>query len=268
MRPGEITLDPQNLDHSLDQLAEVYNPLPEALDTLRRVLALYPRPVQIYVSEANAILYESMPLGDKFTFDTETDELILFSRDTETLVDALIEMAMYLVGFTTMMGAQENWVIEFTIGAWKPVRKHIKQQLGVPTEDRPRGVVGLPPTREKNAGQDAYPFRTLVSHYDLASFHQMVLLAGRDDIAVYFPPETHAKVLAVYVYMRRAMQEISLGINLTDYETFNMRLLQEIQRLEKLFNPASLTLPAWLQDRHSDDQTPTPPTAKEDLKKT
>jgi len=49
----------------------------------------------------------------------------------------------------------------------------------------------------------------------------MVVLAGRDDLAVYFPPETHPKVLAAYVYVRRAMQEVAQGLDLSDYQKFN-----------------------------------------------
>jgi hypothetical protein len=58
--------------------------------------------------------------------------------------------------------------------------------------------------------------------------------------------------------MRRAMQEVAQGIDLEDYQTFNARLIQEIQRLEKLFDPASLSLPDWLHDRHDDDAQPHP----------
>jgi hypothetical protein len=253
MRPGEVTLDPHDLERSASQLADIYKLSPEDRDVVRRVIALYPQPIQMYVDEASAILHDRMPLGDRFTFDIETDELILFSHDKEILIDALIEMAMYLAGFTTMMGSEETWVIEFTIGAWKPVKKRLKRQLEIPVSDHPRGVVGMPPSAESASPGDPYPFRTLVSHYDLASFHQMVMLAARDDIAVYFPPETHAKVLAVYVYMRRSMQEVAQGIDLADYETFNARLIQEIQRLETLFGPSGLTLPTWLHDRHIDD---------------
>ncbi len=257
MRHGEVTLDPRNLEHSVRQLGEVYHLSPEDMGIMQRVIALYPQPIQIYVDEAITILHDSMPLGDRFTFDIETDELILFSHDKEILIDALLEMAMYLAGFTTMMGSEETWVTEFTIGAWKPVKKRLKRQLDIPVSDHPRGVVGMPPAAENTAQNDPYPFRTLASHYDLASFHQMVMLAARDDIAVYFPPETHPKVLAVYVYMRRSMQEVAQGIDLTDYETFNARLIQEIQRLDTLFNPSSLTLPTWLHDRHTDD-SPSP----------
>jgi hypothetical protein len=253
MRHGEVTLDPHDLERSMRQLAEAYRLSLEDTDTLRRVIALYPQPIKMYVDEANTILHDSMPLGDRFTFDIETDELILFSHDKEILIDALIEMAMYLAGFTTMMGSEETWVIEFTIGAWKPVKKRLKRQLEIPVSDHPRGVVGMPPSAENAPPGDPYPFRTLVSHYDLASFHQMVMLAARDDIAVYFPPETHAKVLAVYVYMRRSMQEVAQGIDLADYETFNARLIQEVQRLDTLFGPSNLTLPTWLHDRHTDD---------------
>ena len=255
MRYGEVTLDPHNLDRSVNELAQVYDLSAEDLEIIRRVIALYLRSVKMYVDEASTILHDSMPLGDRFTFDIETDELVLFSRNPATLIDALIEMAMYLAGFTTMMGAEESWVIEFAIGAWKPVKKRIKRLLSIPTDDQPRGVVGLPPSKGKDTASapDSYPFRRMVSHYDLASFHQMVLLAARDDIAVYFPPETHPKVLSVYVYMRRAMQEVAQGIDLKDYESFNARLIQEVQRMEQLFNPADLNLPGWLHDRHTDD---------------
>ncbi|RPJ02609.1 MAG: hypothetical protein EHM39_01475, partial [Chloroflexi bacterium] len=246
MRYGEVTLDPHNLDLSVNELALVYDLSSEDLETVRRVIALYPQAVQMYVDEASTILHDSMPLGDRFTFDIESDELVLFTRNPATLIDALIEMAMYLAGFTTMMGAEESWVIEFTIGAWKPVKKRIKRQLDIPMDDQPRGVVGLPPSKDNTPDPDSYPFRRMVSHYDLASFHQMVLLAARDDIAVYFPPETHPKVLSVYVYMRRAMQEVAQGIDLKDYEHFNARLLQEVQRMEQLFDPAGLNLPSWL----------------------
>src|SRR5258706_15872675 len=39
------------------------------------------------------------PLYDAFTFDMESDELILFSEEPANLVDALIEMALFMRGF-------------------------------------------------------------------------------------------------------------------------------------------------------------------------
>jgi hypothetical protein len=49
------------------------------------------------------------------------------------------------------------------------------------------------------------------------------------------------------VYMRRAMQDIAQDIDLNDYQRFNANLLEAIQRLESLFNPATLPSPDWLQ---------------------
>jgi hypothetical protein len=250
-RPSVAILDPQNLDDSLRQVAQIFDLAPDMQSTLRRVVALYPRPVQMVLDEASALLYENLPLADKFTFDMETDELVLFSRQPDTLADALIEMAMYLVGFATLMGNREEWVVEFAIGAWKPVKNRIKRQLGISVNDQPRAVVGLPPAPADASSGDSYPFRTLVSNYDFASFHQMVVLAARDDVAVYFPPETHSKVLAVYVYMRRAIQEVAQGLGIKDHQAFNARLVEAVHRLEGLFSPSRLTPPDWqpTQDR-------------------
>jgi hypothetical protein len=215
---------------------------------LRRIISLYPRAVEMYVDEANAVQYVHSPLADKFTFDIGADRLILYSRDAETFVDAAIEMAMYLAGFTTMLGNDEAWVIEFTIGAWKPVKRTVKRQLGIPYREKTRGIVGLPPPSEKAIAEPPYPFRTLVSNYDYVSFHQMVMLAARDDITVYFPPETHHKVLAVYVYMRRAIQEVAQNLGIDNHVRFNTNLVNEIHRLDQLFRPSDLPLPGWFNE--------------------
>lgn len=238
-----IILDPNDLDASMQHLGDVYFFDADALSMLRRIITLYPRSIGVYVDEANTILYKNLSLADKFSFNIETDELVLFTHELDTFIDALIEMAMYLAGFATMIGTEEEWVVEFTIGTWKPVKNRIKRQLEIPVRDQPRGVVGLPASPDNVNSGDPYPFRTMVSNYNLGSFYQMVVLAARDDIAVYFPPDTHPKVLAVYVYMRRAIQEVAQGIDLKDYATFNSRLLETIQRLQSLFNPASLAPP-------------------------
>src|SRR5262245_20816945 len=49
-------------------------------------------------------LVQVSPLEDPFTFDMETDELILYTDNPATLVDAIIEMAMFLSGFNTLIG--------------------------------------------------------------------------------------------------------------------------------------------------------------------
>ncbi len=248
MRYGAVILDPNQVEESVQQLIQFYALTTEDLPILRKIVALYPQPVQMYFDETNALLHQDMVLADKFTFDMDTDTLILYSRDKATLIDAMIEMVMYLTGFSTMMGAEETWVVEFTIGAWKPVKKRIKRDLGIDVADQPRGVVGLPPPPEEDTPDHTYPFQTLTSRFDRASFHQMVVLAARDDIAVYFPPETHPRVLDVYVSIRRAIQDITKDITLIDHQTFNIRLVEEVQKLQNQFNPGELPFPKWLSD--------------------
>lgn len=254
----QILLDPRHLHHSLQQLAEIFDLAPDQISTLHQIIAFFPRAAVMRIRKSPVPSVGQVPLSDKFTFDIDQDELILFDCDFDTLVDALIEMAMYLAGFLTLMGADETWVIEFTIGAWKPVKKSLKRQLNLPLHDRPRGIVGLPSNAQNKPDESAFLFRTLVSYYDQVSFHQMVMLAARDDITVYFPPETHPKVLAVYVYMQRAIQEVGQNLELKDYQVFNTRLIEKIQQLQALFKPATLPPPTWLHllDKRAADQTP------------
>lgn len=237
-----IRLDPGDVAQSLQQLAVLYQVPADTLALIGQVIALYPRPAQMYINEAQAALFSEnhAQLMDLFTFDMETDELICYSRAPNTLIDGIIEMAMYLAGFSTMMGNTDTWVVEFTIGAWKHVKKRIKRQLDIPVDDHPTGIVGLPPDSEDGMENPSYRFRTLVSQFTQNAFYQMVVLAARDNITIYFPPDTDHKVMATYVYSRRAMEEIAQGIRLDDPVTFNARLVDAIRRIDHLFKPASL----------------------------
>ena len=246
--PQPVTLNPHNLNYSMQHLADEFALDPDTTLILRRIIALFPCSTQLIFSKSNTALWANSPLTDRFSFDMETDDLVVYDRDSGTLIDATIEMAMYLSGFSTLMGSEDAWAIEFAIGAWKSVRNRIKRQLDILVPKTPRGVVGLPPSPEKAPPDDPYPFRTMVAQYDRVSFQQMVMLAGKHDIAVYFPPETHPKVLAAYVYMRRAMQDVAQDVDLKDHQLFNARLLEELQRLESLFSPETLPSPSWLQD--------------------
>jgi hypothetical protein len=248
MRYGAVMLDPNHVEESVQHLIQFYDLTPDDAPALRRIVGLYPQAVTMVFDETNALLHQDMVLADKFTFDIETDTLILFSRDKDTVIDALIEMMMYVSGFSTMMGADETWVVELTIGAWKPVKKHIKRDVGLHAVDQPRGVVGLPPPPEESTDSDSYPFQMLVSRFDRASFHQMVVLAARDDIAVYFPPDTHPNVLNAYVSVRNAIQAVAKNITLTDHQTFNARLMGEVQKLQNQYKPGELPFPKWLSD--------------------
>jgi len=246
-------LDPNDIDRSIWQLNQDYQLDPVTLDYIRRVLLLYPQAVYLYVDEANALLHQDLALVDKFTFDLDQDELILYSSAPAIFVDAIIEMLMYLMGFSTMMGSDDEWVTEFAIGAWRPMRNRIKEELGIPVDRRPRMVIGLPPEPgQVTQGEDPYPFRTLVSHYDIASFYQMIMLAGHDEIAVSFPSQAHAKVVGVYRYARSAYQDISKDITMTDHAVFNARLLEAIQQMEERFDPATLPPPGWLHKMETD----------------
>ena len=239
MPQNRIILDPRNVNITLRLLSALIDFDDETQEHVRRVIELFPRSAVLCLDATNEELFTDLPLWDRFTFDIETDELILFSRDTDTLLDALIEMAMYLSGFSTLLGNDDTWVTEFTIGAWKPIKKRIKLRLNIPIEDHPRYVISLPSTTTQQVDLDP-ELHELVSHFDRVTFDQIIVLAGRDDLAIRFPPKTHPKVLALYLHTRRAIHEVAQGIELSDYPLFNARLLEKIQTLEKLFAPTRL----------------------------
>lgn len=251
-----VLLDPQNVSESVNQLMATYNLAEEDRPLFQQLVALYPQPVEMRYDEISAILQQDMFLADKFTFEMETDTLVLFSRDKDALIDALVEMAMYLAGFATMMGTEETWVVEFTIGTWKPIRQQIKRAVGLRVTAEPRGVVGLPPAAQGEEEEESYSFQKLVSNFDRASFYQMVVLGARDDIAVYFPPETHPTVMEVYVSVRRGIKEITEGLGLQDHQLFNTRLVTEINKLQERFTPHKLPYPAWLSNLADEDGVP------------
>ncbi len=241
-----ITLDPNDLPGTTQQLVTIFDLSIDESATISRIVELYPRRTQMYLDAAQAELHRDNPLADKFTFDVETDDLVLFASDAATLIDATIEMAMYLSGFTTKIGNDDLWVIEFTIGAWKPVKRNIKQQLGITVADHPTGLVGLRPDPREATEGDPYPFRTLVSYFDQLSFQQMIMLAAREDVKVYFPAGTHPKVRAVYMHARRAIEEVGQFITLQDHQIFNLKLNNAIHRIEQLFDPGNLEPPNWV----------------------
>src|SRR5690554_3156889 len=181
------TLDPQYPEYSVQQLDEMCSLSPQTLLGLQRIIALYPRLTYLTIDEQAPDRPEG--LGDPFTFDTEHDELVLFSRDEAACVDGLVEMAMYLSGFATLLGEEEDWVVEFAIGAWRGVRNNLKREFDLPFSDDVVGMVGEPPApdADANAPAEPNPFHALVSSFGTSSFYTMILLAGHQEIAVYFP---------------------------------------------------------------------------------
>lgn len=254
MREDWVVLDPQDVEHAVTQLTMNYELDADTAEFLRRILRCFPRRALLYVDESNTLFYKQTPLVDRFTFNMKSDELILFASDPMTFIDAMIEMAMYLVGFATMIGVDESWKVEFVIGAWKPVKNRIKRELGIPVIDEPLWVVGLPPEPEDATPEDPHPFQTLVSALDMASFAQMVRLAARDDVEVNFPKGSDPRVIQVYIRVKTAIDQVADGISLNDWREFNRRLLVTVQDFEDEYRPDDLPMPAWW-DRASDAQS-------------
>ncbi len=245
MKPTRIVVDPRDPGEALRQLAHSYDLDADTVEFLRRIVALYSRPVLLQVNQSGALFYSHTPLVDKFTFNMQSDELVLFTSDPLTFIDAMLEMAMYQAGFSTMIGVDDGWKIEFAIGAWKPVKNRLKRELGIPVIDEPLWVVGLPPEPEEVTPDDPHPFLTLVAQLDIASFTQMVRLAARDDVEVSFPEGSDPRVIQVYLRMKSAIDQVANGLSLEDWREFNHRLLAMVTSLDDEFTPADLPEPAW-----------------------
>ncbi len=243
MKNNQVYLDPADVESSLRQLKRFYRLDDTTLEAIRPVVASYPKPVIMYVDEANAPLYANSLLDDLFTFNMQTGELVLFSADPMTFIDGFIEMWMYVSGFETLMGHEEYWRVEFTIGAWKPIKNAIKRQFGIPMKEGIQGIVGMPPEPDEMMLDDPYPFRTLVSKYTLFSFIQMIRLAGREEIGIHFPEGTDPRVVDAYQDMRRLMHEVANGLSIEDVEEFNHRLHIKLEEIATLYEPSKLPVP-------------------------
>lgn len=253
MKNNQVYLDPENVDSSMHQLERFYRLDQKTLQMLRRVVQRYPRGVLVYVDEANAQSMMLSPLDDLFTFNGETGELVLFSADATTFINGLIEMWMYVVGFDTMMGGTDHWKVEFAIGAWKPIRDNLKRQLDIPVHHQVMVEVGQPPDPQDALPDDPYPFKTLVSTFNIIAFTQMIRFAGRDDVKVHFPPGTDPRVIETYYTMRSAMKAVSAGLGIEDVEEFNRRLHHRVQQIHDQYHPDTLPMPqGWefLEDGH------------------
>jgi hypothetical protein len=243
MKNNQVYLDPDNVETSMRQLERFYRLDQKTLQLLRRIVQRYPRGVIVYVDEASAQSMFLSPLDDLFTFNAETGELVLFSADSHTFINALIEMWMYTVGFETMLDSDDHWKVEFAIGAWKPIRDQLKRQLDIPVHSDRLIEVGHPPDPEDALPEDPYPFKTLVSTFNIIAFTQMIRYAGREDVKVHFPPGTDPQVIDTYYTMRSAMKSVAAMLTIDDVDEFNQRLVFRLHQLEEQFRPASLPMP-------------------------
>src|SRR5258708_11820162 len=83
---------------------------------IKTALSLHDRPFLLYVDHLNRP--PTSPLQDAFTFNMTTDELVVFSDDPSILIDAILEMAMFVRGFNTVMALEDEWKVQVAIGAW------------------------------------------------------------------------------------------------------------------------------------------------------
>ncbi|MBX3063729.1 MAG: hypothetical protein U0528_01165 [Anaerolineae bacterium] len=164
---------------------------------------------------------QMMPLEDAFTFDTLTDELVLFDNDPAVLVDAILEMAMYVRGFQTSMSGYDEWKTQFTIGAWRHVRRNIKERHGYESATRWQ----FPLEQEG------------VDRFNAQTFEAMLFLAGRPEGEAIFPHGANAQVVEAYQRLYRIMEAVALDISLDDAELFNRRLVRAIGRVEESILP-------------------------------
>jgi hypothetical protein len=193
--------------------------LPSHAD-LQQAIALHARPFTL-VLKTNAPV-ELWPLVDAFTFDLVNDQLIVYKNDPEVMIDAIIEMAMFLRGFNTAIGTDGPWRVDLAIGAWRVVRQNIKQILSIP-ETPLQFAVELP--------------SHTVSQLDQVTFAGMVFLAGQMNTEVKFPEEAARSVVEAYHRLRRIILTVGVGLGLDDVRTFNQRLVRALLHTESVLLP-------------------------------
>ena len=210
-------IDPKNRETIVEFLNAVS--LPDH-PHLEQVIALHNEPFTMLLQPDTPI--DLWPLVDAFTFDLERDWLMVYKSDPEVLVDAIIEMAMFLRGFNTAIGTDVPWRVDLAIGAWRVVRQNIKRMLNIP-DAVPQFAVELP--------------AHTVTQLDQVTFAGMVFLAGQVHTQVRFPPEAARSVVETYHRLRRIILTIGLGLGLDDVRTFNQRLVRALLHIETVLLP-------------------------------
>jgi hypothetical protein len=210
-------IDPKSRETIAEFLSAVS--LPDHSD-LQQVIALHDRPFTMLLQPDTPI--DLWPLVDAFTFDLEQDRLMVYKSDPEVLIDAIIEMAMFLRGFNTAIGTDGPWRVDLAIGAWRVVRQNIKRALTIP-DAVPQFAVEL-------------PVHT-VTQLDQVTFAGMVFLAGQVHTQVRFPPEAARVIVETYHRLRRIILTVGLGLGLDDVRTFNQRLVRALLHVETVLLP-------------------------------
>lgn len=188
---------------------------------IRQALNLHDRSFIIFVDHLNHP-NEISPIEDPFTFNLETGELVVFTEDPEVLLDAILEMAMFLRGFNTLLGEGKDWHVQLAIGAWKRVRQTLEEEL----LDIHQGVEWQVTLNEET-----------VQCFDPTTFTSIVYLASAPNVSIDFPAGTSAQLIIAYQRLRRIMEGIAFEIGLNDYRTFNRRLDRAIKWVEQDIAP-------------------------------
>ncbi len=194
-------------------------------NSIRSALRLHDRPFLVCLEHIDDP--QISPLQDAFTFDMDTDSLVIFTDNPARLVDAILEMAMFMRGFNTVMGIADEWKIQLTIGAWRRVRESLKVRLG------------LQPAPDKVWSADLE--LETVERYDAISFRAMIFLAGRPDVELIFPKGASTLVIGAYQRLTRIIEAIALNVDLDDHQLFNRRLSRALQWIEETIMPGDLS---------------------------
>lgn len=211
--------DEQSIETLIDAVNARSSPHESAI---RSAAGLHRRAFNVFFDYLHAPPQQS-PIEDRFRFDMDTDELIVYTDEPPVLVDALLEMAMFMRGFNTLIGVESDWKVLVAIGAWRRVRESLKQQLGLPYVTGRVWSVALP---EEG-----------VKHFDSTSFEVIVALAGCTDVEVDFPENTSPKVIGAYRHLTRIVDLVAQSLGLQDQVEFNRRLHRAITLIEEQIAP-------------------------------
>ncbi len=190
-------------------------------DAILTALSVHTRPFILYIDFLHQP--QTSPLDDPFTFNIETDELVVFTDEPDALIDAILEMAMFMRGFNTLLGVEDEWKIQVAIGAWRRVRERLKVELRV-----------APPTGKR---WSASLELDTVARFNLISFTAMVYLAGHQDLEVTFPEGTSPLVINAYERLSRILEAIAYEIDLNEHVKFNRRLNRAVGWIEESIFP-------------------------------
>lgn len=208
---------------SIDPLIDAVN----ALDTvyeihLRAAATVQKRPFGVFIDYLNMMPAPS-PTIDPFTFDIDNDELLVFSDEPAVMIDALLEMGMYMQGFSTLLGLEDIWKIQVAIGGWRYVRQSIKESLGIPVP------VGKQWAAMVNADES--------TNLDEEIFSELIRLAGCPALDVLFPEEASTEVTEAYRNLVRVMEVLGQNIGIADHVEFNQRMMRVLDLIEDKLAP-------------------------------